>query len=449
MPVDTSIYQPQRIKSVLEYGAEMDEADARRMGLTQNRLQLAAIQRAQEDDMRIRNALQGVSTPEEQIAALRRTGIPAALTQAGKVEGDILTRRKTEGEVAKTKAETDAAQFKLTKDKRLSAIQQLVSFQSPADAIASLIQSAQRGEVGMAEATEMQRVLETMPPEQFGQWKLDTLTGLMNAKDAFDATKPKIELRNTGGTTDTLAIDPRTGVGRVTGSVRNTQSPDNAASVGATIRGQNLTDARAREELGFRRDQANRPTFNADAGGFVDPVNRTVTPAVGGSGKPLTEGQAKAALFGNRALEAHKNLAAMEQKGVTQPGVIKRSAETAGQILGLGTSFGDVLGSTAGSLTNWTQSSGQQQVEQAQRDFINSILRRESGAVISEGEFDNARKQYFPQPGDSKAVLEQKRKNRETAIRGIMAEVPTNRRELPEVPGMPSAPKVVDWNSLQ
>ena len=53
------------------------------------------------------------------------------------------------------------------------------------------------------------------------------------------------------------------------------------------------------------------------------------------------------------------------------------------------------------------------QIEQAQRDFINAVLRRESGAVIGEQEFENARLQYFPQPGDTPKVVKQKQKNRE------------------------------------
>jgi hypothetical protein len=60
-----------------------------------------------------------------------------------------------------------------------------------------------------------------------------------------------------------------------------------------------------------------------------------------------------------------------------------------------------------------------QQADQAQRDFINAILRRESGAVISESEFASARQQYFPQPGDSPQVLAQKAANRKTAIAGV------------------------------
>lgn len=61
-------------------------------------------------------------------------------------------------------------------------------------------------------------------------------------------------------------------------------------------------------------------------------------------------------------------------------------------------------------------------MEQAQRDFINSVLRRESGAAISPTEFDSARQQYFPQPGDTKAVLDQKKQNRNIAIEGIQRE---------------------------
>lgn len=68
---------------------------------------------------------------------------------------------------------------------------------------------------------------------------------------------------------------------------------------------------------------------------------------------------------------------------------------------------------------NYLVSEGYQKLDQAQRDFINAVLRRESGAAISPSEFDNARRQYFPQPGDSGALLEQKAANRQMAIQGL------------------------------
>ncbi len=70
-------------------------------------------------------------------------------------------------------------------------------------------------------------------------------------------------------------------------------------------------------------------------------------------------------------------------------------------------------------LGNYMISDEYQKFDQAQRDFINAVLRRESGAVISPEEFDNARKQYLPQPGDTKDTLAQKRSNRQTAIQGM------------------------------
>jgi hypothetical protein len=57
--------------------------------------------------------------------------------------------------------------------------------------------------------------------------------------------------------------------------------------------------------------------------------------------------------------------------------------------------------------------------DQARRDFINAQLRRESGAVIGPDEFNNANKQYFPQPGDGPQVIEQKREARKLAIESM------------------------------
>lgn len=56
---------------------------------------------------------------------------------------------------------------------------------------------------------------------------------------------------------------------------------------------------------------------------------------------------------------------------------------------------------------------------QAERSFINAVLRKESGAAIGENEFESARRQYIPQPGDGPEVLKQKRIERQTALRSM------------------------------
>lgn len=60
--------------------------------------------------------------------------------------------------------------------------------------------------------------------------------------------------------------------------------------------------------------------------------------------------------------------------------------------------------------------------EQAQRNFTNALLRRESGAAIAPSEFESAALQYFPQPGDKEPVLKEKKRNRELVTRALQLE---------------------------
>lgn len=161
--------------------------------------------------------------------------------------------------------------------------------------------------------------------------------------------------------------------------------------------------------------QANLQHVETDKGTMVfDPRTGRMMPAVGpdgqpvGSGKPLNEYQGKSTGFGMRAAESSRIIEEVGQGGKVQPSLIKRTAESV-----------PLVGEGLGMAANRFASPEQQQVEQAERDFINAVLRQESGAAIADTEFANARKQYFPQPGDSAEVIEQKRANREAAINGF------------------------------
>lgn len=89
--------------------------------------------------------------------------------------------------------------------------------------------------------------------------------------------------------------------------------------------------------------------------------------------------------------------------------------------------------SGSGLFPNLLKSSDRQQLEQAQRDFVNSVLRRESGAAISPAEFQNAAQQYFPQPGDSNAVMQQKAANRMRTIQNLNRESGPALKQNPQV----------------
>ena len=120
-----------------------------------------------------------------------------------------------------------------------------------------------------------------------------------------------------------------------------------------------------------------------------------------GSDKALTQDQSNALGYGTRMLDADKILASV---GMDYNPLKINTAGTVENIPGLS------------YLANTSLSDNEQSVMQAQRNFINATLRRESGATISPSEFSNAKLQYFPQPGDSTQTVAQKAANRARAI---------------------------------
>jgi hypothetical protein len=152
-----------------------------------------------------------------------------------------------------------------------------------------------------------------------------------------------------------------------------------------------------------------QPSFaQNDRGGVTVEAVPGVTPK-------MTRDQGDAATYADRMQQSHTILNDMDAVG------------------------SDVFGTITGNeyYPNVFKSDDRQKMEQAQRDFVNALLRRESGAVISDDEFDNAAKQYFPQPGDSDAVIAQKKANRETAIKGLVRAAGPAYKPPPPIPSLP------------
>lgn len=120
------------------------------------------------------------------------------------------------------------------------------------------------------------------------------------------------------------------------------------------------------------------------------------------TGKPLTEAERLSRTFANRLTNANDVIGKLETKFT---GV--KSAFARASIFGIGL------------LPEGLKSEDRKSLEQAQRNFVNAVLRKESGAAISPEEFKNAEQQYFPQPGDTAFNLNQKAKNRQTVIEGM------------------------------
>ena len=153
--------------------------------------------------------------------------------------------------------------------------------------------------------------------------------------------------------------------------------------------------------------------INNAPSGYMSVGENQLAPVPGGPAdpraKPATAQEQTTAIYTDRAYLADHELTNLQGKYSPYAVNAKRSAENMWLI-------GETI---AGPIANAILTPKDQQAEQAQRDFVNAILRKESGAVISQQEFDNAAKQYFPQPGDSKEVIAQKARNRQTAINAL------------------------------
>lgn len=189
----------------------------------------------------------------------------------------------------------------------------------------------------------------------------------------------------------------------------------NRSSEGIQIRGQNMVDSRSREATAatvtkpfeVTGPDGNPILVQQDKAGNIKPV-QGYSPKTAAD-KPLNEGQSKALLFGSRMREADKVLETLAKEGTNASVPGSRAPGIGGVISALSTG-------------------NQQSLDQAKRDFMTAVLRRESGASIAPSEFATADKQYFPQIGDSEKVLKQKAANRKMAIDGVLIEVPEKHR---------------------
>lgn len=119
------------------------------------------------------------------------------------------------------------------------------------------------------------------------------------------------------------------------------------------------------------------------------------------STKPATQSQYTAAGYASRVVQA-KDIVDKNQSELIKLSVSEQAIQR--------------------NLPNFLKSPLMQSQEQAERNFINAVLRRESGAAIADSEFENAEKQYFPRPGDSAEVLLQKKQNRDLVSSNIIKE---------------------------
>lgn len=354
MPADANIYanllrQP---KSVQDYDALAMQSQSNMLALDEQRMRAAALKQAQADDIAYKNAAKGFGGDvEANYRTLISVGLPkhAADYQKAALEG-----REKQAKIDKEAGESLDAGIKRYRD-------QLSYIESP-EAAARWYQAQYADPVVgkfLSGYGTIDQALKEIPsaPAAFKMWRDQIGMGL----DAFNKKlQEDAKIAETGR--------------------------HNKATEGIQIRGQNISASTARRGQDIAAQTAARGQDIADAR----------AKAASSSSGNATEAERNAAGYLMRMQEATKLLDKYEGKGAAT-----YSTEAAGGI----PFFGSMARRAA-------MSPDQQLYRQAQEDWVRAKLRKESGASIASDEMEREIETYFPMPGDSKEVIEQKRKAR-------------------------------------
>jgi hypothetical protein len=384
------------------------------------------------------------------------------------VQTKLLASEKERGLIKKTNLETEEKEFKLKNDKLNFAWNSVGSAPTPQDAIQKITEGMRNGVFDMKTATADIQKIQNMTPEQYQQYRVQTVMGILDAKDKLGFMLPKTARQDIGGQIVSIQDNPALpgyGMPIAGGSIAKTPTFGEMASQGQL----NLARQKFAWEQanpGFELKEAedgsivgvNKRTLQAfpvSIGGAAPAVAPMAAPAASGmpgarvqaipgmtsvldqqapatapmagtplrgKGTALTESQGNATAYGMRMREANAILEPLENAGKTNTGLIKGAVSGA---VGLVPFIGDKLEDVSGSIFNALPrvlgglSPEQQQVAQARINFITAILRKESGAAIGASEFATAEKNYFPKPGDDAATIAQKQAARKTAIKAM------------------------------
>jgi len=170
---------------------------------------------------------------------------------------------------------------------------------------------------------------------------------------------------------------------------------------------QKMEERKQAEEERQNTERNSIARFNAETGRLNAETNRTGGGKGGkdldpDTGKPFTAAKMVAAGYALRASEANAKAEQLYTDGF-DAGKVSNAIMKPEKL-------------------NLIKDPKQRQYAQTARNFINAILRPESGAVIAESEFKDAYRQYFAQPGDDAETQEQKRLNRLQKIAGLKAQ---------------------------
>ena len=395
------------------------------------------------------------------------------------IQSKLLESETKQATLAKTKQETSAGQFKLQQEKLSHGWKSMGEASTPQAAIERLQDGVKQGYFDEATAAKEAQLIMSMTPDQYKQYRIQKIMGMLDAKDQLAAMLPKIARQDIGASVIGIQDNPALeGYGQpIAGmSIPKTQTfADITAAKQATTSAGQLTLAKQK----FAWEQAN-PGFELkeDADGNFFGVNKrtlqaspvtiggpapatapmaapagagmpgaripaipgmtsvldqqapAAAPAAGmpgtqlvGKGQAMTEAQSNAAMFGGAMAQAQNTIKQLEKTGTVKNAVVPGLLTGLAQMVpfGVGQGIGNVIESTFNADPTGLigPDAAQQKLAQSQLAFATAYLRKTSGAAFGASEISNTIKEFFPLIGEGEKVIAQKAAARERAIEGM------------------------------
>jgi len=391
------------------------------------------------------------------------------------IQSKLLETETKQAALKKTNVDIQKEEFKLQNDKLNFAWNAVGSSATPQDAIEKINEGVIQGVFSMKTASTDIQQLQKMTPEEYQQYRVQKVMGILDAKDKLGFMLPKNRERDVGGAIQIIQDNP---------ALPGYSMP--VAGMAAIPKTQTFADRNASARLAFDQnkfawEKAN-PGYElkeAEDGSIVGVNKRTLqavpvtlggaAPAVAqpapmagagmpgarmpaapvqaipgmtsvldqqapaaapvagtplmGKGTAMTEAQSNAAMFGGAMSQAQNTIKQLEKSGTIKNAVVPGLLTGLAQMVpfGVGEGIGNVIQSTFNADPTGLigPNAEQQKLAQAQLAFATAYLRKTSGAAFGASEVSNTIKEFFPLIGEGEKVIAQKAAARERAIEGM------------------------------
>jgi hypothetical protein len=351
-----------------------------------NRLQLQEYQRSREEEEATRNFLRGrdLAAPETRtgLAQFGKTGLAYSKLLQDQ-EAAALNARNVQSQIS----ERD---FGLQDKKLKFAWNAVGSASTPDAAIAELTKGVKDGVFDMKAVTAEIQQLQNMSPEQYQQYRVQKVMGILDAKDKLGFMLPKVARQDIGGSIVNIQDNPALpGYGLPVQGAAPMAKTKTFADITAE---KNLGVSQgqlglAREKFKFDQTTAGQSvTYQQDANGNIVALPTKVKPGDIPRGRTVAApGAGMSPMAGKPSEAAAKETASLAQQNAIVKGAleeIKKNPGAFGTARGLA---GGVLGETFGARVV-----GETPEETQARSFlfnvVSGVIKERAGTAQSAGE---------------------------------------------------------------